>query len=138
MSESEWIENRIAEFVAKHGVVPPPWFVFPDTHPYDIMWRMGAGESHMMVFSTWWDRQKHGLDEVQRIDYFRRWPPPPRWITWMIDVVWDVSSWELDDPETFDYSPYFARTEALGFGTQAEFERDLSDPKWLGEDEQVS
>jgi len=56
----------------------------------------------------------------------------------MIDMVWDVSTWELDVPESFDYSPYFARTEALGFGTQAEFERDLSDPKWLGEDEQVS
>src|SRR5262245_44600201 len=134
MSEPAWIENRIAELVAEHGAVPPPWFIFPDTHPYSICWRMGAGESHVMVFNAWWNRQKDGLCEMQRIDYFRRWPPPPRWLPWMIDVLWDVNPGESGDPDAFDYSPCFARTEALGFGTHAEYERDLNDPKWLRED----
>lgn len=133
MGETHWLENRIAELVAEHGAVPPPWFMFPDTHPYSICWRMGAGESHVMVFSAWWDRQKRYYDESRRIEYFRKWPPPPRWLTWMIDVIWDLEPWKRQDPESFDYSKYFARIEALGFGTRAEFERDMDDPRWLDE-----
>lgn len=134
MSDIAWIEQRITELVTEYGAVPPPWVLFPDTHPYDIGWRMGAGESHLMVFSEWWARQKEQLDEAHRVEYFRRWPPPPRWLTWLIDVIWDLQPWELEDPESFDYSPYFARTAELGFGTQAEYQRDLEDPKWLGEE----
>ena len=131
MSESEWTKKRVAELVARHGAVPPPWFMFPDTHPYDIVWRMGAGESHMGVLQEWWAGEKHELNESQRIEYFRRWPPPARWLTWMIDMIWDLEPWELDDPESFDYSQYFARVEELGFGTQVEFDRDMDDPRWL-------
>lgn len=138
MSEPERIENRIAELIAEHGAVPPPWFMFPNRHPYDIFWCMGTGESYGMIFGVWWERQKHELDVSQRIDYFRRWPPPPRWLTWMIDAIWDLTPWELDDPESFDYAPYFAYTEALNLGTQAEFERDLNDFKWLGNNYQES
>ena len=132
MSGEKWIENRVAELINEHGAVPPPWFMFPNSHPFDIIWRMGPGESHVMVFGAWWDQQKTKLDESARIEYFRRWPPPPRWLTWMIDVVWDVDP--SDDDESFDYSQYFAWIEALGFGTRAEFERDSDDPKWLSKD----
>ncbi|HEX9796551.1 MAG TPA: hypothetical protein VGA52_06125 [Anaerolineales bacterium] len=67
-----------------------------------------------------------------RIAYFRRWPPPPRWLVWMIEALWDIRPWEtMADPEAFDYSPPFARTEELGFGTQAEYEADANDPKWF-------
>ncbi len=133
MSESAWIENRISELVAEYGSVPPPWFMFPDIHPYSIGWRMGEGESHLIVFDAWWSRQAEKLDESRRIEYFRRWTPPPRWLVWMINAIWDLHPWKLDDPESFDYSPYFARIEQLGFGTQADYERDLNDPKWLAE-----
>ena len=133
MSEAEWVESRMIELVAEYGAVPPPWFMFPDTHPYSLFWRMGDGEGHLEVFDAWWAQQKDQLDEGQRVDYFRQWPPPPRWITWMLDVIWDIEPWESDDPDPFDYAPYFARSEALGFGTQAEFKRDINDPQWLEE-----
>ncbi len=132
MNGSEWIDARITELVVEHGAVPPPWFMFPNTHPYDICWRMGAGESHMAVFCVWWDQQKHNFDESQRIEYFRKWPPPPRWLTWMMDFVWDLEPWECEDPESFDYSEYFTRVEELGLGTKAEFERDMDDPSTAG------
>ena len=131
MSEANWIESKIAECVSRHGAVPPPWFAFPDTHPYSVCWRMGDGESHVMVFNTWWSREKQNYDEDQRIAFFRKWPPPPRWLTWMMDVLWDLEPWECDDPEEFDYSQYFVRVEQLGFGTHAEFELDMNDPRWL-------
>lgn len=125
MDDPQWVKDEIAELVARHGAVPPPWFVFPNTHPYQIVWRMGAGESFIMIFGAWWKSQKPAMSETQRIEYFRQWPPPPRWLVWMIDVLWDLPDEELNDPDAFDYSPYFARTEALGFGTEEEYERDL-------------
>lgn len=131
MSDSDWVENRIAELVAKHGAVPPPWFLYPNTHPYETGWRMGEMESYSSIFNGWWNNRKKNWDEAQRIDYFRKWPPPPRWLTWMMDVVWDLEPWENGDPDDFDYSKYFRRVEELGFGTQEEYNRDLDDPKWL-------
>lgn len=133
--DGSWIEEEIAKFITEYGAVPPPWFIFPETHPYDLIWRMGAGESHLMVFGVWWEKQKENLDETQRISYFRAWPPPPRWLTWMLDVIWDLNPLEMEDPESFDYSPYFSRIEGLGFGTQEDYERDLNDPKWISESE---
>src|SRR5512133_570637 len=92
--EAEWIEKRIIELAEEYGSVPPPWFIFPDTHPYDIGWRMGGGESHLMVFNNWWEQEKKNWDEAQRVEYFRRWPPPPRWLKWMIDAIWDLTPFE--------------------------------------------
>lgn len=88
-------------------------------------------ESYSSIFTGWWEKQRHEWDEAQRIDYFRKWPPPPRWLTWMLDVVWDLEPWELTDPEFFDYSEYFRRAEELGFGTEKEYQLDLDDDKWL-------
>lgn len=130
--EPTWIKNRVAELITQHGAVPPLWFMFPDSHPYEIVWRMGSGEGYAMVFYAWWKSQKAALDETQRVEYFRRWPPPPRWLTWMIDHIWDLHPEDLSDPESFDYSEYFERTKALGFGTQEEFDRDFNG--WLEEE----
>ncbi|MCA9069783.1 MAG: hypothetical protein KDA84_12710, partial [Planctomycetaceae bacterium] len=88
MSYSEWVDNEIKKLVAEHGAVPPPWFLYPETHPYQIGWRMGTMESYSSIFSRWWEKQQADWNEAQRIDYFRKWPPPPRWLTWMLDVVW--------------------------------------------------
>ncbi len=127
MGSDDWMEPEIARLTAKHGAVPPPWVPFPDTHPYDICWRMGAGESHVMLWAKWWDDQR--FDEASRIEYFRRWPPPPRWLGWMIDAIWDIEP--SDDDGEAARSPYYARVEALGFGSRFDYEKDLDDPKWL-------
>ena len=134
MDKPDWIAEQVTQFVKEYGAVPPPWFIFANTHPYDISWRMGAGEVHLMVFHHWWKQQKGKLDQTQRIAYFQPWPPPPRWLTWAIDLIWDIELWELDDLDSFDYSPYFARIVELGWGTQTDFEQDLADPKWLAKD----
>ena len=47
-----------------------------------------------------------------------------------LDPPCDAPEW-VDDPDAFDYSQYFSRVEGLGFGTRAEFDRDIDDPKWL-------
>ncbi|WP_249384124.1 hypothetical protein [Chitinivorax sp. B] len=79
-----------------------------------------------MAWSAWWDAG--ALSEAARIAYFKQWPPPPCWLVWMIEAIWDLQPWESEDE--FDYSPYFAQAEALGFGTQADYKADLDDPRW--------
>ena len=124
------IDREIAAYVGKHGAVPPPWIVFPDTHPYDGTWRMGAGECYLEVFRRWW--RTHNLDEEQRIEYFRKWPLPPRWLEWMIDAIWAPQFEDGEDEQDLAFAPYFDRVEALGFGSKADYDKDLADPRWLG------
>jgi hypothetical protein len=86
---------------------------------------MGPGESHRFVWWEWWQCQ--GYTEEQKIEYFRRWPPPHCWLAFLIEAVWDVDTFEERD----NLGSYFERTAVLGFGTQQEYKRDLEDPKWL-------
>ncbi|HEY7544434.1 MAG TPA: hypothetical protein VID27_06110 [Blastocatellia bacterium] len=124
---SDWKQEQIAKLIDEYGDVPPPWVAFPDTHPYSICWRMGAGESHIMVWSDWWESQH--FNEEERIEYFRKWQPPARWLEWMIDAVWEIRL--RGHEEDFDYAPYFARVEKLGFGSKEDYEKDIEDPRWI-------
>ena len=45
-----WMQKAKDNLVSKYGTVPPPWVLYNE-HPYSICWRMGGGESHMML---WW------------------------------------------------------------------------------------
>ena len=131
-------QHEIDEIVAKHGgTMPPLWAAFPGVHPYDICWRMGGGEAYKYLYWKWWSVFNANLTEEQRIEYFRKYPPDPCWLKVMIDQIWDIRPFELEDgPDSFDYTPYFKRTEELGFGSEADHERDMDDPKWLnGEDD---
>lgn len=121
----EWIQSEINKLQNKYGDIPPPWGIFPEEHPYSICWRMGIGESHIMVWSAWWDEQNY--NESERIAYFQKWKPSPCWLDWMIEAIWDINTFE----DNLNLMPYFSRLEALGFGSKEDFERDLDDPKWL-------
>jgi hypothetical protein len=78
-----------------------------------------------MLWSEWWRQQ--GFTEEQKIEYFRRWPPPHCWLAFLIEAVWGVDTFEEED----NLGPYFERTAALGFGGQQDYKRDRDDPKWL-------
>ena len=119
-----WIQGEIDALVARHGAGPPPWVVY-DEHPFSICWRMGGGESHLMVWWAWWERQE--LNEEQKVTYFRRWPPPYCWLAFLIAAVWGIDAIEDEDK----LGPFFERTAALGFGSRLDYERDLEDPEWL-------
>ncbi|WP_425146195.1 hypothetical protein [Deinococcus sp.] len=120
---ADWLEVATQQLVAQYGSVPPPWVPYPEFHPYSAFWRMGGGEGHIMVFSAWWQAQD--FDEAEAVSYFHRWPPPAAWLEWMIDAIWNPG-----DSEDFDATPYFERVEELGFGSQADYERDLDDSRW--------
>ncbi|KNG85304.1 hypothetical protein ANOM_006450 [Aspergillus nomiae NRRL 13137] len=131
MSDDAPYEEEINKLVAEHGAVPPPYVTFPDIHPFEIFWRMGSGESYLMIYSAW--SAKEGMSEAQWIEYFRKFPPPLIWLTWVIDCIWNVAEKVEEnigensdddeftlDPLEFDYWCYFRRTAALGFGTESD------------------
>jgi hypothetical protein len=118
MSASRELHELIALEVTHHGVVRPPWDLLPMTHPISIAWRMGAGESHIMMFASWW--RDSALTEAERIAYFKKWKPPARWLAWMIDVIWDLQPWdhtESEDEWPAFYQPYVVKLEGAGFAT---------------------
>lgn len=121
-----WITEGLTRLQADYGTVPPPWVVYPGEHPYSICWRMGGGESHMLLWDHWWQAQQ--WDAPQCLSYFHHWPSPPAWLAWIAAAVWNLEPWDEDD---FDYAPYFTQLEQAGLGTQAAYEQDLDDPKWL-------
>ncbi|WP_299490282.1 hypothetical protein [Acaryochloris sp. IP29b_bin.137] len=126
-ANEDWYHNHVIEMIEKHGDFPPPWIFMKNSHPYSIGWRMGAGETHVMVFGEWWEQQNKTVEE--RIEYFRKWPAPPRWCAWMADTIWDLEPWECEDE--FDYSPYFAKLKALGFHGTDDYESDLDNDTYI-------
>ena len=87
---------------------------------------MGDGESYIMVFWTWWKQSNKSFEE--RVDYFRKWPAPPRWCGWMAETIFDVDLW---DPEKeIDYSEYFAKLKALGFEGPEKFDEDFNNENY--------
>lgn len=126
-SKEAWYLAHVDAMITKYGDIPPPWIYADNSHPYSIGWRMGDGETHIMVFWTWWKQQAKSVDE--RIAYFRKWPAPPRWCGWMAEAIWDFEPSESEGLE-FDYSKYFQQLEALGFVGTEKYEEDLANENY--------
>lgn len=125
-AEKVWYKEMVSELEEQFGSVPPPWVYSEGSPPYSIQWRMGGGETLIMVFSEWWEQENKS--ENERIEYFHRWPAPPRWLPWMADAIWDLEPWESE--EEFDYQPYFKKLTELGFEGAEDYEKDMEDERW--------
>ena len=130
ISELAWYKESLSRFVKEYGDVPPPWIYAPNSHPYSLRWRMGEGETLLMVFNEWWTQFE---TESVRIAYFKKWPPPPRWIIWMTNAIWNLSPWDQD--ENIDYQDYFQLLSKYGFEGFENIETDMNDEQWLDVDE---
>lgn len=126
-AEKEWYLKHSKQLIEKYGDVPPPWIYEPKAHPYNICWRMGGGESHVMVLWEWLDQENKS--QGQRIEYLRKYPPPVIWLRWAADFIWELGedSWEED----FDWLPYFNQLKELGFEGVEDFEKEFNDDKWI-------
>lgn len=126
MKEESFIKTEINKYVSIYGEVPPHWIFRPDSHPYSIEWRQGTGETYTEVFYTWFEYAL--TSEQQRINYFKKYAAPPRWLAMVIDAIWDLEGWNEPD---FDYLPYLEKLKNLGFDGTLDYESDLEDEKWL-------
>ena len=122
--ESEWIENQVKENIAKYGDVPPPWVFRPNSHPWSIQWRMGAGETYCMVYASWLNKNCNTLED--QIKFFKKYPPPPRWLGDVACTIWNLEPMD----ESFDYSKYFSELEKNGIKGSEKYKEDLSDEQW--------
>ena len=124
--ESEYYQKEVSQYLKEYGEVPPPWVIFTNTHPYSMFWRMGYGEDFLMIYYHWFEENIKTFEE--KIAYFKKYSPPPRWLENVVSAVWDIEPW---NDENFDYSPYFEKLKSYGFKDVDKFEADLNDEKWL-------
>jgi hypothetical protein len=111
-------QERLSALLRQHGSVPPPWAYAPRTHPYDIGWRMGGGEGHIVLFNEWASSRSWSFEE--RVAYIRRWDPPHSWLEWVAWFLWP----EAYDDTSLDVSDaHFRQIKALGFGSKAQWRR---------------
>jgi hypothetical protein len=123
------LEDAVRGELAEWGVVRPPYLAFPGIDPYDIGWRMGAGEWHIMVWSRWWGASHP--DEESRLAYFRHHPPPPPWLAWTASAIWaDENSEDADEGSEDEDDTAVRRLEAHGIATYADWRA------WLNEAEE--
>ncbi|MEN7549556.1 hypothetical protein AAG747_16655 [Rapidithrix thailandica] len=122
---TEWYLKESKAYIDQYGEVPPPWMYYPNAHPYSIGWRMGGGESFIMVLHEWLEQQK--FTEEERIAYMRKYPPPPRWLEWAASFIWNLDT--VDHPD-LDFTPYFEKLEMLGFEGVSDFEKDFNNDQW--------
>jgi hypothetical protein len=82
-TRDEILATALAEEVAEHGAVRPPWVRLPNVHPFDIAWRMGEGETHVMLWSAW----SSGRDASEIVATIRRYGAVPAdWAWWAAEA----------------------------------------------------
>jgi len=119
--DSDWYLKSSKELIQKYGDIPPLWIYAPNFHPYSMGWRMGGGETHMMILNEWLDQKDLNFDE--RLKYLKKYPFPARWFQWIIYFLWGVDSYEFEET---DYIPYFEKLESFGFNNTSEFKNDFN------------
>jgi hypothetical protein len=106
------------------GEANPHWVVFPNSHPYSIIWKQGEGEEFVGIFIDWFD--ENCTSETERISYFLKHDPPPRWLGFVAEMIWDI------EPEgDYNYEKEFKILNANDFKGVADFESDFIDERWL-------
>jgi len=76
----------------------------------------------------WWECWPlQNFTQEQMVAYFRKWPPPHCWLTFVIQAIRDVDVFEREA----ELPPFFERLASWGLSTQRDYERNLDDPAWL-------
>ncbi|MHA7059055.1 AraC family transcriptional regulator [Aquimarina sp. M1] len=118
---SDWYIETSKALVKKYGDVLPQWIYASNSHPYSTGWRMGGGETHIMILNEWLDQEALSFNGC--IAYLKKYPSPARWYSWIIQFLWNVDSHEF---EASDYIPYFKKFQRLGFDNAADFTKDFN------------
>ena len=126
IEKTEFLKNEINNLVLKYGEVPPAWIYKANSHPYNIYWRTGSGDVFTDCFAIWFQENCKTLEK--KINYFKKYSPPPRWLATVVEFLWDVEGW---NDGNFDYTPYLQQLKELGFEGTADYQKDLDDEKWL-------
>ena len=94
------LDAYVADEIRTHGAVRPPYVAFPGVHPFDVFWRMGAGESHVMALS----RARSSLGIAERdVVVKRSGAVPADWVWWVADwlALFPEDASDAEASETF-------------------------------------
>lgn len=106
-------ELLLAE-TAEHGSVRPPWIRLPGVHPFDIAWRMGAGETHLLLWSAW--APDH--DVSARLAVLRGYGAiPVDWASWAAEAVEVIAG---DDSDEIPFEEIRRRLNEVGLTVAGE------------------
>ncbi len=84
VSLSSLLENELNA----HGKVRAPWVVLPGVHPFDIAWRMGQGESHLLVWGRWLAAYAPAEAWSQALVALKQSAPVPAdWAHWTLEAT---------------------------------------------------
>ena len=131
-SQEQWYRDHFHKQVEKHGDFPPPYVFAPDEHPLSMFWRMGGGETHLMVFFEWFESEFKTHES--KIKYLLKWPTPPCWFGWVAQAVWPIGDdvmRAVEKGEEYDYSAYLEKLAGFGFRNTEKFESDYNDERWF-------
>lgn len=87
-SEKVSISSLLENELSAHGRVRAPWDVLPGVHPFDLAWRMGHGEGHLLLWGRWlgalapaeaWSRALLALKQSA--------PIPADWAYWALEAT---------------------------------------------------
>lgn len=78
LMETRDILNEIGDFKILENPVLPPWLAYPEIDRYDIGWRMGYGEDHIIKLGGYWDR----LSKTEKRIYQLSYPEHGEWKDW--------------------------------------------------------
>ncbi len=112
---SPTIAKLLADEIAAHGTVRPPWMVLPDTHPMEIAWRMGEGETHLMLWHTW--AEGRAAEEIVAAIKARG-AVPADWAPWAAEAAGLVA--EGEDVDELSFEDVRGRLARVGVGVEGE------------------
>lgn len=72
--------HRIERFEKVLRINPPspPWIAYPGVHRFDMFWRMGAGEDHILDIATYLEF----CSPAERDTWRDKYPEPDGWKGW--------------------------------------------------------
>ncbi|MBX3273140.1 MAG: hypothetical protein KF729_22945 [Sandaracinaceae bacterium] len=96
------LERALVDERRRHGRVRLPWVAFPGMHPFDLGWRMGAGETHLILLAH--DAGDRSL-EARRAEVIAAGPVPADWAFWVAERLELPGT--ADDPDLGPYALAF-------------------------------
>lgn len=87
-AEKASLASRLEKELASHGHVRPPWAFLPSVHPFDIAWRMGEGEGHLLLWGRWLAGLSPGDTWAKALAAVKPFTPiPADWAFWTLDAL---------------------------------------------------
>jgi hypothetical protein len=103
--------------VAAHGSVRPPWTFLPGVHPYDIAWRMGAGEGQIMLWHRWSDSREPSEKAAVIRTYGE---VPADWAWWAAEATNLITVPDEEDPRSVPFEVVRDKLAAIGIAVAGE------------------